>query len=226
MFSALNNANRSIKENIISQRPMLPENIFFDEKKENTQTKEGEEIFNKLIKKKQEEKFELKFPLSPISPKANAFMDIGPLEEVKLDNAFLKDAVNKKKIRSMHICMKNFDDLLINLRYLFDDEKIKYKYYFVYEYEHQYYIQISTKFQKEINLNKMGDCEFLNIITNDEFLELIEKNLIIDIRISLSNPFLYLTEGGRANSEKKLYLNEKLIQYCFSKNIPLFYNDL
>ncbi len=51
MFSALNNANRSIKENIISQRPMLPENIFFDEKKENTQTKEGEEIFNKLIKK-------------------------------------------------------------------------------------------------------------------------------------------------------------------------------
>ena len=55
----------------------------------------------------------------------------------------------------MHICMKNFDDLLINLRYLFDDEKIKYKYYFVYEYEQQYYIQISTKFQKEINLNKI-----------------------------------------------------------------------
>ena len=181
---------------------MLQENFFFEvkEQKKTTQTKKGAEIFDKIFKEKEEEKFEL-------NNKTSFGLD------------------SKNRYRTVHLEMDNFNDYMINLKYLLDGKEEKYKYYFIYEYNQKYYIQFAPKNQKILDKNKMGKCKFLKNIDYEIFEELLDANLILDIKIAQSQIFLILSENGHPKYKKELLMNKKIIQYANKKNIDLYIND-
>ena len=229
MFIESKNSIQSLQENTLDNRPMLQENFFFEgkEQKKTTQSKKGIEIFDKIFKEKEKEKekFELDFSMSPIFPKNGTSLGLGSLQDANLQN-FLTIMENKKnRYRTVHLEMDNFNDYMTNLKYLFDGKEKKYKYYFIYEYNQKYYIQFAPKNQKILDKNKMGKCKFLKNIDYEIFEELLDANLILDIKIAQSQIFLILSENGHPKYKKELLMNKKIIQYANKKNIDLYIND-
>ena len=202
MFIESKNSIQSLQENTLDNRPMLQENFFFEgkEQKKTTQSKKGIEIFDKIFKEKEEEKFEL-------NNKTSFGLD------------------SKNRYRTVHLEMDNFNDYMINLKYLLDGKEEKYKYYFIYEYNQKYYIQFAPKNQKILDKNKMGKCKFLKNIDYEIFEELLDANLILDIKIAQSQIFLILSENGHPKYKKELLMKKKIIQYANKKNIDLYIND-
>ena len=131
---------------------------------------------------------------------------------------------NKKRTRTLHLEMQNFEDYDTNLQYLLGKEANEYKYYFIYQENKKFYIQFASRNPKNLCLDKMANCNFFPPIGYKKFNQLMDDELFVAIKISSNIKYLILSENqmGRPKEEDKLKINEKLWQYCKIKNIGLF----
>jgi len=89
------------------------------------------------------------------------------------------------------------------------------QYYFIYvddgEFGKRFHIQYAPQSPRKLNLEIFAPCEFLEPISYEDFLDLLEKGQLLEVEFSGEK--LILSKGGRPKKEEVENLNNMLRKY-------------
>ena len=213
------NKIRSEQKNGTINRPILPINYYFSPpKKEEFSEKDKQKVLDKFsIQNLQQKNFEknndlFTLDLSTISYKDEPPLKYGSLQEIKMDLAMKNNTTVIRRV--VHIATYECEAHLENLKIFLEYEK-KYKYYFIYvddgEFGKRFHIQYAPQSPRKLNLEIFAPCEFLEPISYEDFLDLLEKGQLLEVEFSGEK--LILSKGGRPKKEEVENLNNMLRKY-------------